>query len=99
MAGDGVDLDLDDLRTTNTNLGTFITEFESIGDTSADVQQAVGRPMDRSELRSKVGSFESGWDGNREVILESLHNIHDHITSVIDEFTAKDQEMAQGGEG
>ncbi|WP_404431223.1 hypothetical protein LG299_13830 [Microbacterium lacus] len=99
MGGDGVDLDLEDLREVNADLGSFVTEFEGIGEASDNVQNDVGTPTGDTRLRGRVGDFESGWDGNREVILESLHNIHDHITSVIDDFIATDQSLAKGDEG
>ncbi|MDY0910323.1 hypothetical protein [Microbacterium sp. CFBP9034] len=98
MSAPGVDLDLADLLVMNESLGRFVTEFENIGDTTSGVQDAVGRPAGDGRLRDKVGDFESGWDGNREVVLESLQNVHDHITGVIEGFSQADIDMAKGGE-
>ncbi|QKJ20691.1 hypothetical protein [Microbacterium hominis] len=97
MAGDRIDVDLDDLREMNERLGLFVTEFEGIGDATDRVQDAVGRPTGDGRLRDRVGDFESGWDGNREVILESLHNVHEHITGIIDGLNEIDVEMAKDG--
>ena len=70
MGAPDVDLDFDDLTAMTADLGAFVTEFEDIEDSTDDVQDAVGRPQGRTTLRSRVGDFESGWDGNREVILD-----------------------------
>ena len=94
MAGPDIDLNLSDLLIVNQNLGTCVSEFENLGDTTDDVQDAVGRPAGDSRLRDKVGDFESGWDGNRETILDSLKTIHDHLTAIIDGFSEADLKMA-----
>lgn len=94
MAGPDVDLDFDDLTKMTADLGTFVTEFEHIEDSTDDVQDAVGRPHGRTSLRSRVGDFESGWDGNREVILEGLTNIHDHLKAIVDGFRETDVKLA-----
>ncbi len=98
VAEPDVDLDFDDLQKVAEDLGAFVKEFEDIGDTTDEVQDAVGRPHGRGELRSRVGDFESGWDGNREVILDSLKNIHDHVKAIIDGFTETDQKLATPSE-
>jgi len=94
MAGPDVDLDFDDLSKMTSDLGTFVKEFENIQDSTDDVQDAVGRPQGRGTLRGKVGDFESGWDGNREVILEGLTNIHDHLKAIVEGFTETDVKLA-----
>jgi hypothetical protein len=94
MGAPDVDLDFDDLTKMTTDLGTFVTEFENIEDATDDVEDAVGRPHGRTSLRSRVGDFESGWDGNREVILEGLKNVHDHLKAIVDGFTETDVALA-----
>ena len=94
MGAPDVDLDFDDLTTMTTDLGVFVTEFEDIEDSTEDVQDAVGRPHGRGTLRSKVGDFESGWDGNREVILDGLKNVHDHLKAIVDGFSETDVKLA-----
>ncbi|MFF2369847.1 hypothetical protein [Agromyces sp. NPDC058110] len=94
MAGPDVDLDFDDLKTMTSDLGRFVTEFENIADATDDVQDAVGLPQGRGTLRSRVGDFESGWNGNREVILEGLTNIHDHLKAIVEGFTETDRTLA-----
>jgi hypothetical protein len=94
MGAPDVDLDFDDLTKMTSDLGTFVKEFEDIEDSTDDVQDAVGRPHGRDTLRSKVGDFESGWNGNREVILEGLTNVHDHLKAIVDGFSETDVKLA-----
>jgi hypothetical protein len=94
MAGDGIDVDLDDLRRVTERLGRFITEFDELGDATDDVQDAVGRPTGDGRLRDRVGDFESGWNGNREVVQESLDNVHSHLVDFIDNIEELDRNLA-----
>jgi hypothetical protein len=94
MGAPDVDLDFDDLTAMTADLGAFVTEFEDIEDSTGDVQDAVGRPQGRTTLRSRVGDFESGWDGNREVILDGLKNVHDHLKAIVDGFAETDVKLA-----
>jgi hypothetical protein len=98
VAGDGIDVDLDDLRTMVTRLGAFKTEFEEIGGNTDDVSGAVGRPAGRSELRDKVDEFQSGWDGNREVVVEDLEKVHKHLKDFVDTLGELDVELAKDPE-
>ncbi|WP_419818433.1 hypothetical protein [Glaciibacter flavus] len=99
MAELDIDLNFDDLKTMTANLAGFVSEFEQISNATDDVQDAVGRPHGRGELRDKVGDFESGWDGNREVIQDGLTNIHDHLKSIVDGFSDADRKLATTKEG
>lgn len=88
--------ELDDMAK---HLAIFIDEFDKLGDRTDDLQDAVGRPADRSGLRDRVGDFESEWDGNRETITDSLKNVHDHIADFVKGVRDGDISMAGGGEG
>ena len=94
MAGPDVDLDFDDLTRMTSDLGTFVTEFEQIEDATDDVRESVGRPHGRTSLSARVGDIESGWNGNREVILDGLKNIHDHLKGIVDGFSETDVKLA-----
>ena len=98
VAGDGIDVDLDDLRTMVTRLAAFKTEFEEIGGNTDDVSGAVGRPAGRSELRDKVDEFQGGWDGNREVVVEDLDKVYEHLKGFVDTIGELDVEMAKDPE-
>lgn len=98
MAGDGIDVDLDDLRLMTERLGRFITEFDELGRATDDVQDAVARPTGDGRLRDRVGDFESGWDGNREVVQESLDNVHTHLSDFVSNIEELDRNLAKDDE-
>jgi len=95
MPPPGVDVDLDDLDEVATSLDAIIAEFEGLGRATDELQNAIGRPAGRGELRARAGDFESGWNGNREVYLDSLNNIHDHLRNYVDEMRLLDEELAK----
>lgn len=95
MAGDGIDVDLDDLRLMTERLGRFVTEFEELGGHTDDLRDAVRRPAGDGRLRDRVGDFESGWDGNREVVQESLTNVHTHLSDFVDNITELDINLSK----
>jgi hypothetical protein len=98
MAGDGMDVDLADLDLMVTRLNAFKTEFETLGENTELVQDAVGRPAGRSELRDKVDEFQSGWDGNREVVAEDLDTVYQHLKDFVDTIGELDVELASDSE-
>ncbi|MBU4464914.1 MAG: hypothetical protein KKH75_03600, partial [Actinobacteria bacterium] len=79
-------------------LGRFKTEFEDLGEKTNGVEDAVGSPAGDSRLRDRVGEFESGWNGNREVVQDSLENVYTHLKDFVDQIEALDVELAGGGE-
>ena len=97
MAGDGMDVDLDDLRLMVERLNSFKTEFADLGRNTGAVADAVARPAGRSELRGRVEDFESGWDGNREVIAEDLDAVYQHLKGFVETIGELDVEMAGDG--
>ncbi|MFJ6651270.1 hypothetical protein ACIQLJ_00570 [Microbacterium sp. NPDC091313] len=97
MSDEGIDVDLEDLGTVRDNLANFLTEFDELGDNTDKVEEAVGRPAGDGRLRSKVGDFESGWNGNRETIQDSLQNVHDHVKDFIEGLQEQDQALASDG--
>ena len=98
MAGDGMDVDLDDLNLMVTRLDRFKTEFAELGNNTGTVADAVARPAGRGDLRGKVEEFERGWDGNREVIAEDLDTVYQHLKDFVDTIGELDVELASDGE-
>jgi len=93
-----VDLDLDDLQETVTALRVVVDDFTTIASTVDGVRSAIGTPHGRGALRDRVGDFESGWNGNREVIQENLQGVLDHLQGLIDGFRETDAALAATGE-
>lgn len=93
---DDVDVDLDDLDLVVARLKSFQVEFESLGDTTRGVSDAAGAPQGRTELKDKLTDFESGWDGNREVLCEDLGTVYQHLKDIADGLRKTDVELAKG---
>lgn len=98
MADDGMDVDLGDLELMVGRLDSFKTEFADLGKNTDTVADAVGRPSGRSELRSKVEEFQSGWDGNREQLSEDLDTVYQHLKDFVDTIGELDVELASDPE-
>lgn len=98
MAGDGMDVDLDDLETMVTRLNSFKTEFADLGTNTRTVADAVARPGGRSDLYNRVEEFQGGWDGNREVIAEDLETVYQHLKDFVDTIGELDVELASDPE-
>ena len=92
---DDVDVDLDDLDLVVARLKSFKTEFESLGDSTRGVSEAAGTPQGRTGLRDKLRDFESGWDGNREVLTEDLDTVYQHLKDIADGLRRTDAELAK----
>lgn len=92
-------LDLARLRETKAGLVASINEFEDAASINNGLEEAVGRPDDRTSLRNKVGDFESAWNGKRGKLQENLENIKEQLTSIIDGWDEWDTSNAQQLEG
>ena len=94
MADDGIDVDLDDLTLVMQRLARFSTEFDELGDRVERVKDAVGKPAGDSRLSSRVDDFAAGWDGNREVVQESLTNVRNHLGDFVKDLQEQDRALA-----
>lgn len=95
MAGDRIDVDLDDLRRVTRNLARFETEFEAVADRTGRVAAAVRHPTGDGRLRERVTAFESGWDGNRQVVCESLANVRAHLEAFVESIGDLDRSLVE----
>ncbi|MGM1028807.1 MAG: flagellar protein FlgN [Actinomycetota bacterium] len=75
-------------------LNSIITEFESSGDRSDQIRDAVGYPFGRSELTAKASEAESRWSYKRGKLTESLIGIRDHGQALYDEYQRFDTDAA-----
>lgn len=75
-------------------LEEILEEFEQAGTRADELQDAIGRPFDRSELRDLAGDFEGRWDLERDQLKEGLTEIRDHLDGVIQGVEEWDTETA-----
>ena len=92
-------LDLERLKSAQTGLSASISAFADAGSTNNALENAIGRPDDRSSLRDKASDFEAAWHKKRDKLLERLRDIEGHIGAIITEWNALDVDSAKSLEG
>lgn len=90
--GDKIWLNMQDLDTVNEGLKTAIADFKDATDSNERAEEAIGRPDDRGQLRSKVEAFEEDWNDKRDDLNENLEKLQEHLQGVIDGWRQFDQE-------
>ncbi|PJJ73265.1 hypothetical protein CLV46_2851 [Diaminobutyricimonas aerilata] len=90
---DKVWLNMQDLDEVNAGLKAAITDFKDATESNESAEEAVGRPDDRGELRSKVEAFEEDWNDKRGDLLENLEKLQEHLQGIIDGWQQFDQDM------
>lgn len=91
-------LDLGRLNDARSDLAASISEFEDAASTNDGLEDDIGKPDDRGELRDKASDFESAWDGKRETLQENLQSILDQLDEIVTNWTEWDVATAQSQE-
>ncbi|KAA6435114.1 flagellar protein FlgN [Agrococcus sediminis] len=84
----------DELLALRMQLDEIITELESAGDRSSELEAAIGRPFGRGDLRDRAGDFESRWNDKRVDLARDMTKVRDHVQGVLEGFAEFDQEAA-----
>ncbi len=90
---------LDQLTEVKTQLDAIITEFDKATGRADALEDAIGDPFGRNELREKAEDFEDRWDNKRDELKEGLQGVRDHVKGVIDGVEDWDAETAIQLEG
>ncbi|GAA2044895.1 hypothetical protein GCM10009819_35100 [Agromyces tropicus] len=65
--------------------------------TRADVlEDAIGDPFGRDDLREAVEDFEDRWDNRRKHLAEDVAEVQQHVHGVLEGFRDWDRETAAG---
>lgn len=91
---DGVQLGLADLDVIIGDLSGALAEFEDAVPVRQGLQDAVGRPAGRYELRGKVGDFEDCWNHTRGDLKDGMTKVRDHLQGIVDGFREADAQLA-----
>lgn len=83
-------LDLERLRAADAGLRASIAEFEDAAKTADGLEQAIGRPDDRTRLRDTAHDFEGDWNDRRATLTENLTKIQEQLAAIIDGWTEWD---------
>lgn len=86
--------DRDRLIEAKAGLTAAIAEFKEASNINDGLEDDIGRPDDRSELRDKASDFESAWDGKRDKLRENLEKILERLTAIIDNWDEWDTTTA-----
>lgn len=92
---DGVDIPLDSMSALNDALKKIVIEFEDAGHNTDAVEDAIGRPLGRSELREAAHDFEGKWDDKRETLKRGLVDLQKHVEGARDGWQKLDQDLAK----
>ncbi|MGO1393540.1 MAG: hypothetical protein ACTIKK_09125 [Agrococcus casei] len=84
----------DQLLTLQDQLNNIVEELDNAVDRSNDLEEAIGNPYGRGELREKAGEFESQWSLKRKDLSRDVGKIADHVNAVVEEFQKFDTEAA-----
>ena len=87
-------LDLERLRAADAGLRASIAEFEDAAKTADGLEQAIGRPDDRTRLRDTAHDFEGDWNDRRATLTENLTKIQEQLAAIIDGWTDWDVETS-----
>jgi hypothetical protein len=92
--GDGVKLKYGDLEPLQKELENVIGEFEHAGSLSNNLEDAVGSPYGKRELRDAADDFEGRWDDRRKKLMDNCVKVKDHVAAVIKGFQDFDRDAA-----
>lgn len=87
-------LRLSDLQATEWQLAQIITEFEKASDRADDLEDAIGDPFGKSELREAAEDFEDRWNLKRDELKGGLEDIKEQLHVLVESFTKLDRQAA-----
>lgn len=96
--GDDVQIDYDDLKELRDYLKEIVEELDKASDRADELEDAIGDPMDKDDLREAAEEFEDGWDDRRAELKEDLEKIHEHVKAVIEGFEEWDRDTSDSME-
>lgn len=87
-------IDLGQLNTVKDNLSKIVSEFEDAEDNADELEDAIGDPYGRNELREAAEDFEDRWNHKRDQLKDGLDDVLKHIKGVIENVEKWDTETA-----
>ncbi|GLI27938.1 hypothetical protein ARHIZOSPH14_21800 [Agromyces rhizosphaerae] len=67
------------LNELNGSLKQILVELDEASNRSDQLEEAIGTPCGRGELRSRASSFESGWDDRRRYLRDDIAKVQQHV--------------------
>lgn len=92
--GDDVLIYFSDLDALNEKLREITSELENAGSRADQLEDAVGDPYGKNDLREAVEDFEDRWNNRREDLAKDIKALQEHVQGVLDGFSDWDTETA-----
>ncbi|MEU4452148.1 WXG100 family type VII secretion target [Nocardioides sp. NPDC023903] len=89
-----VSIKIAELDTVATSLSKIVEEFEQASSRADKLEDAIGDPFGRNELREAAEDFEDRWNNKRDELKDALQDIQKHVKGVVDGFQNWDSETA-----
>lgn len=87
-------LDLARLTEARNTLASAKEAFDGAAKINDALEAAIDSPQGKSKLRDRVGWFEANWSGNRDDLAESVKNVHDRLSGIVDKWTEWESKAA-----
>ena len=94
--GDGVLIKYTELEEVNSFLLEILAELEGAEDRADQLEDAIGDPYGRNDLREAVEDFEDRWNNKRNDLTRGTKKVQEHVQGVLDGFLEWDQGTASG---
>lgn len=94
--GDGVLIKYTELNEVNSHLKEIIAELEGAEDRADQLEDAIGDPYGRNNLREAAEDFEDRWNNKRNDLTRGTKKVQEHVQVVLDDFLKLDQDAASG---
>lgn len=91
---DDVLIHFSDLGELHEKLKQIVSELENAGSRADALEDAIGDPYGKNDLREAVEDFEDRWNNRREDLAKDIKKLEEHVKGVLDGFTDWDTETA-----
>lgn len=93
-----VDIPLGTMQELSDALGAIEEEFRLASSRTDELEEAIGAPLGRSELRDEAVDFESAWDDKRETLRRAVEEMKQRVDDTREAWTELDAELAAATE-
>ena len=83
------------LNELNGSLKQIIVELEEAENRADDLEDAIGDPVGRDDLREAAEEFEDGWDDRRKFLKEDIELVQQHVEEVGSKWAEWDTEASK----
>ena len=83
---------MDSLDEIVADLNSSIQDFKEASEISKGIEQSVGNPRGKDDLKDRVGDFENDWNNTRDDLVEKLDGVHKNLKDIKDGFDEWDRE-------